>query len=40
MWALAVYVTRLGAPGAQPILTDDERIGREVEAAHQPGRRR
>ncbi len=27
------------APGAEPILTDDERIGLEVEAAHQPGRR-
>lgn len=40
MWALAVYVTRLAAPATQPYLTDDERIGREVEAAHQPGRRR
>ncbi|MBI4487881.1 MAG: c-type cytochrome [Deltaproteobacteria bacterium] len=40
IWALAVYVTRLAAPGAQPVLTDDERIGREVVAKHQPGRRR
>ncbi len=39
MWALAVHVVRLAAPGATPLLTDDERIGREVEAAHQPGRR-
>lgn len=39
MWALAVHVTRLAPPGAQPVLTGDERIGREVEAAHQPGRR-
>lgn len=40
IWALAVYVTRLAAPGAQPVLTDDERIGHEVETKHQPGRRR
>lgn len=40
IWALAVYVTRLAAPGAQPVLTDDERIGGEIEAMHQPGRRR
>lgn len=40
IWALAVYVTRLAAPGAQPVLTDDERIGRDIEAMHQPGRRR
>jgi mono/diheme cytochrome c family protein len=40
IWALAVYVTRLAAPGAQPVLTDDERIGREVVAKRQPGRRR
>ena len=40
IWALAVYVTRLAAPGPQPLLTDDERIGREIEAVHQPGRRR
>lgn len=40
MWALAVHVTRLAVAGIEPRLTDDERIGREVEAAHQPGRRR
>lgn len=40
IWALAVFVTRLAGPGAQPFLTDDERIGREVETMHQPGRRR
>jgi cytochrome c oxidase cbb3-type subunit 2 len=40
MWALAIHVTRLATPGASPVLTDDERIGREVEARHQPGRRR
>ena len=39
-WALAAYVTRLSEPGVQPALTDDERIGREVEDKHQPGRRR
>jgi mono/diheme cytochrome c family protein len=39
IWALAIYVARLAAPGTQRSLTDDERIGREVEAAHQPGRR-
>jgi len=40
IWALALYVTRLAAAGAPPSLTDDERIGREVEERHQPGRRR
>jgi cytochrome c oxidase cbb3-type subunit 2 len=40
LWALAAFVVRLAAPGAPPLLTDDERIGREIEAAHQPGRRR
>lgn len=39
MWALAVHVTRLAVPGEAPRVTDDEHIGREVEAAHQPGRR-
>lgn len=39
LWALALYVTRLVTPGAGPLVTDDERIGREVEAVHQPGRR-
>ena len=40
IWALAVYVTRLATAGARPLLTDDERIGREVEAKQQPRRRR
>lgn len=40
IWAIALYVTRLAVPGAEPRLTDDERTGREVEAVHQPGRRR
>ena len=40
IWALAAYVARLAGPGTPPLLTDDERIGREVVAAHQPGRRR
>ncbi len=40
IWALAVYVTRLATPGARPLLTDDERIGREVGAKQQPRRRR
>lgn len=40
IWALAVYVTRLAAPGAQPLLANDEQIGHEVEEKHQPGRRR
>ncbi|MGH7775100.1 MAG: c-type cytochrome [Candidatus Binatia bacterium] len=40
IWALAVYVTRLATPGARPLPTDDERIGREVEAKHQPKRSR
>ena len=40
IWSLAVYVTRLAKPGGEPVLTDDERIGREVEEKHQPMRRR
>ena len=40
IWAIAVHVARLATPGAEPRLTDDERIGREIEAANQPGRRR
>lgn len=40
IWALAVYVTRLAMSTAKPLLTDDERIGHEVETMHQPGRRR
>lgn len=40
IWSLAIYVSRLAKPGASPLVTDDERIGREIEAMHQPGRRR
>lgn len=40
IWALAAYVTRLAHAKSQPALTDDERIGREIEVKHQPGRRR
>jgi len=40
IWSLAIYIARLARPRAAPVLTDDERIGREVEEKHQPGRRR
>ena len=40
IWSLAGHVASLAGPGAQPVLTDDERIGREVEDKHQPNRRR
>ncbi len=40
IWALAVYVVRLAPPGTLSQLTEDERIGREIAAAHQPRRRR
>jgi mono/diheme cytochrome c family protein len=40
IWSLAVFVTRLAGPGIETVLTDDERIGREVEEKHQPRRRR
>lgn len=40
IWALAVYVSRLAAPGSRLPLTDDERIGLEIEQKHQPGRQR
>jgi cytochrome c oxidase cbb3-type subunit 2 len=40
IWALAIYVAGLTPPQAKASITDDERIGREVEAKYQPGRRR
>jgi cytochrome c oxidase cbb3-type subunit 2 len=40
MWAIAVHVTRLAPAGVEPEVSDDERVGRELEAAHQPGRHR
>lgn len=40
IWALAAYVARLAPPTTKPLVPDDERIGREIEATHQPGRRR
>jgi cytochrome c oxidase cbb3-type subunit 2 len=40
IWALAAYVARLADPKSKSPLMEDERIGREIEIKHQPGRRR
>jgi mono/diheme cytochrome c family protein len=40
IWALAAYVARLSMATTKPLIPDDERIGLEIEAMHQPGRRR
>ncbi len=40
IWSLAVYVAGLADPRSQPVFADDERLGREIEMKHQPGRRR
>ncbi len=40
IWALSVYVARLANPRSQPVVVDDERLGREIAIKHQPGRRR
>jgi cytochrome c oxidase cbb3-type subunit 2 len=40
IWALAAYVARLADPKSKSTLTEDERIGREIESKHQPGRSR
>ncbi len=39
IWTLAVYVSRLAIPGSRFPLTEDERIGRDIEDKHQPWRR-
>jgi hypothetical protein len=38
IWALAAYVARLADPKFKSTLTEDERIGLEIEIKHQPGR--
>jgi len=40
IWVLALYVAGLAKTSRASPLTDDERIGREIEAKHQPVRRR
>jgi mono/diheme cytochrome c family protein len=39
LWALAAYVASLVPPKAKPFVSEDEKIGREVESKYQPGRK-